>query len=115
MLVADVKLKWSPSPSGDITKQVVEVVIDGTPALESEVSPEITNIIVEVKASQSVIFRVHTTGKAVNGEDKTVVSEQYTFQVGDLEDPLPAFGLGHEVVAVRDVPDEEVPPVEEPV
>jgi hypothetical protein len=101
--VADVKLKWTPSPSEGVVKQIVQVTIDGIPSMETEVSPETTELMVEVKATESVIFQVVTT----DDEGLSVISESYTFRLGNLEAPLPATGLGHTIVAIRDVVDEE--------
>lgn len=99
--VADVKLGWTPSVSPGITKQVAKVAIDGAEPTTFEVTPEVQSVTIEVKASSSVVFWVETT----DDENLTSVSEQYTFQIKDLEAPLPATNLFHEVVGVRDVSD----------
>lgn len=104
MKVADVKLGWTPSVSAGVVKQVVKVSIDGAePTVIDPVSPEVGEIMVEVKASSSVVFSVLTTDS-----DGTVESEKYTFLISDLELPQPATNLFHEVVAVREVPDPTV-------
>lgn len=98
--VADVKLGWTPSVSADVVKQVAKVSIDGAEPTVFEVGPEVNSVAIEVKAVSSVLFFVEST----DGENNTVVSESYTFTIGDLEAPQPATNLFHEVVAVRDVP-----------
>lgn len=101
MKVADVKLSWSPSVSPGVVKQVAKVSIDGAEPTVFEVGPEVESVVVEVKASSSVLFFVETT----DDENLTSVSEQYTFTVKDLEAPQPATNLFHEIVGVRDVTD----------
>lgn len=99
--VADVKLSWSPSVSAGVLKQVAKVAIDGAEPTTFEVGPEVESVVVEVKASSNVVFWVETT----DDENLTSVSEQYTFQIKDLEAPLPATNLFHEILGVRDVAD----------
>lgn len=107
MKVADVKLSWSPSVSAGIIRQVAKVAIDGAEPTALEVGPEVESVVIEVKASSSVVFWVETT----DDENFTVISEQYTFQVKDLDSPLPATNLFHEIIAVRDLVDPVVVPV----
>jgi len=104
MNVADVKLTWKPSVSSDVTKQEVSVAIDGGEATVMEVGKEVESVVVEVNASQSVVFSV----TSFDSEGLSTVSEQYTFSLGDLESPQPATFLAHEVVAIRDVEDAPV-------
>lgn len=97
--VADVKLGWTPSVSTDVVKQVAKVSIDGADPTVFEVGPEVNSVQIEVKAVSSVVFTVETT----DSENITVVSESYTFTIGDLVAPQPATNLFHEVIAVREV------------
>lgn len=99
--VADVKMTWKPSVSTDIKEQTVVVVVDGLEKLNSTLAPEVEEVMIEVAASSSVIFYVLT----VDTEGNSTQSENYTFTLGDLQAPQPATLLGHEIVAIRDVPD----------
>ncbi len=99
--VADVKLSWIPSTSEDVAGQSVSVSIDGAEAMVTLVAPEVTELMIEVQASRSVIVSVTTT----DTEGHSTISEVYTFRIGDLVPPVAATGLTHEIVAVRDVPD----------
>jgi hypothetical protein len=98
MKVADVKLSWSPSVSGDVVKQVVRVAIDGQTPTTFEVGPSVDSVVIEVKASSSAVFSVEST----DADGESVVSELYTFALSDLVAPQPATNLFHEIVAVRD-------------
>lgn len=102
MKVADVKIGWIASVSTDVVKSILSVSIDGAEPTTSELTPEVVSAVIEVKAQSSVVFSVTT----VDAEGLQSVSETYTFTLGDLEAPQPVTGLFHEVVAVRDVPDE---------
>lgn len=102
MKVADVKIGWVASVSTDVVKNILSVSIDGAEPTTSELTPEVVSAVIEVKAQSSVVFSVTT----VDTEGLRSVSETYTFTLGDLEAPQPVTGLFHEVVAVRDVPDE---------
>jgi hypothetical protein len=99
--VADVKLGWSPSVSADVVSQVVKFSVDGNPR-EVTLSREVAELLIEVKASTGVQFFV----VSIDSEGQESSSEVYTFVLGDLEPPIPATGLFHEVVAVRDFLDE---------
>lgn len=103
--VADVKLFWTKSPSIDVKSQRLEVSIDGVQQSGVELGPEVQDVTIVVKASQTVVFSVVTTDK----DGLEVASTSYTINLGDLEAPFPAMDLGHIVMAIRDVPDE--PPV----
>ncbi len=96
--VADVKLSWTKSPSADVAKVTVVVTKDGTETT-TEVGPEVESIQIVVEASKSVTFKVIVT----DSEGLAATSDIYTFSLGDLEAPLPATDLFHEVVGVRDV------------
>lgn len=96
--VADVKLKWVKSPSSGVAKVDVDVTINGT-LTKTELGPEVESFMVEVAASGSVQFKVIT----FDNEGLQSTSEVYSFTLGDLEAPLPATGLGHEVVAIREL------------
>lgn len=112
MKVADVNLFWTRSVSDKVLSQTVIVTVDGEEKIHSTVPPEIETVSIRVKALQTVQFKVLT-----EDEDGVTESELYTFRTSNLDAPLPATNLGHTVVAIRDVPDEEipdVPPVAEP-
>lgn len=96
--VADVKLTWIKSPSTDVAKVQVIVTKDGTETT-TEVGPEVESIQIVVEASKSVTFKVVVT----DSENLTATSDLYSFSLGDLEAPLPATGLFHEVLGIRDV------------
>lgn len=98
--VADVKLKWKKSPSSDVAKVEITVTVDGSEST-AELGPEIENFMVEVKAGGSCQFQIDTT----DSEGLVGTSTTYSFSLGNLEAPLPATELGHEIVAIRDVPD----------
>lgn len=99
--VASVKLSWTKSQSVDVLKSILSVQIDGGIATVTELGPEVESAVVDVNAKSSVVFSVTT----VDSEGLSTVSELYTFTLGDLEAPLPATNLFHEVVGVRDVVD----------
>lgn len=99
MKVADVRLSWSPSVSADVVSQVARVQIDGNEPTTFEVGPSVGEVVIEVKASSSVVFSVEST----DSEGESTISELYTFTLGDLVAPQPATNLFHEVLAVRDV------------
>lgn len=96
--IASVKLSWKPSVSVDAVKQVASVTIDGGEPTTFEVSPPLGEVLIDVKASSSVVFSVETT----DSEGMTSISEMYSFVLGDLEAPQPATDLFHEVISVRD-------------
>ncbi len=96
--VADVKLTWRKSPSSDITGIKVVVTNNGVETT-TEGGPEVQELMVIVNASGSLSFKV----VSLDSEGNEAVSETYTFSLGDLEAPLPATDLFHEIVAVRDV------------
>jgi hypothetical protein len=98
--VADVKLKWMKSVSSGITKVAITVINDGT-TTSAELGAEVESFMIEVKANGVVSFFVDT----FDDEGNKTTSATYSFSVGDLEAPLPATDLGHEIVGVRDVPD----------
>ena len=101
MKVADVRLGWTRSPSSDVTKVEVVTKIDGAET-KIEFGPEVQEMVVEVKASASVQFQVVT----YDAQGNQATSETHTFVLDDLEAPQPATGLFHEIVGVREIPDE---------
>ena len=96
--VADVKLGWSPSVSADVVSQIVHFTVGGNPR-EVTLTREVSELLIEVDASTGVQFYV----VSIDSEGQESSSEVYTFVLGDLQPPVPATGLFHEVVAVRDV------------
>lgn len=103
--VADVKLSWSKSPSADVSKVQVVLVNDGV-TTKTDFGPEVESYQIVVQARKSVQYSVIT----IDSEGLQATSVLYTFTLGDLENPLPATNLTHEVVGIRDVPDGGPPP-----
>lgn len=99
--VADVRLFWTRSPSSDAQRQVLRTVIGGVET-SIDLTPETQEFQVVIASDVAFTFSVDTYDHAGNHTS----SETYSSRVGDLEAPLPATLLGHEVVGVRDV----VPP-----
>lgn len=96
--VADVKLGWTKSPSSDIASVKLVITKDGADITVSvDAAAESFQIVVE--ASKTVSFKIITIDK----DGLTATSDTYTFTLSDLEAPLPATNLFHEVVAVREV------------
>lgn len=106
MLVANVRLFFVPSVSVDIVKRVLKVRADQS-AMEVNLPLAATEHVLQVKASTNLQFSTLVT----DSEGKTVESMVYSTTIGDLTDPLPDTGLGHEILSVEEVPD-PVPPVE---
>jgi hypothetical protein len=96
--VADVKLGWTKSPSSDVDSVEIVVINDGTETT-TELGPEVQDFQIVVSASKSVQFSI----KTYDSEGNMATSETYSFTLGDLEAPLPATGLFHEVLGVREV------------
>ena len=97
MKVADVKLSWTKSPSADISKVQI-VITNGGATTTTELGPEVEQFMIVVQASGSVQFKIVT----FDAEGLFATSETYAFTLGDLEAPLPATALFHEVVGVRE-------------
>lgn len=97
--VATVRLLWTKSPSADIVKQEVATRINGNETTV-QLDPAAESFTIEVQALGTVSFSI----KSFDNESNVATSETYTFTLGDLETPLPATNLGHEVVAVHDAP-----------
>jgi hypothetical protein len=95
--VADVKLGWTKSPSADVSKVEISVTINGAET-KTEIDPAAESFMVVVRAGGVVSFTIAT----FDSEGNQATSEVYTFTLGDLESPLPATNLFHEVVGVRD-------------
>lgn len=95
--VADIKLMWSKSPSSDIDRVNIVVTNNGTETT-TELGPEVEDFAIVVQASGAASFKIVT----FDTEGKQATSELYSFTLGDLEDPLPATNLTHEVMGIRD-------------
>lgn len=102
--VADVRLSWIRSPSADVTARRIRVTKNGEETVY-DVGPEVAEYAIEVPASSSVTFRT----EVLDSEGNVATSEVASFSVGDLESPLPDTGLFHEIVGVRDVPENPTP------
>jgi hypothetical protein len=103
--VADIKLKWKRSASADAKRAVLTVNNDGdTSTVDIPIEQE--EFLLVVKANKSFGFSIET----FDDEGLSSNSLSYSSTLGDLTAPQPATELGHEVVAIRDVPDEPAPP-----
>ena len=97
-MVADVKLIWTKSPSPDVAKQILKTTIAGG-TTEVELGPEAQEYMVVIGSETPFSFQVDTFDAAGNH----TASEIYSNVIGDLEAPLAATNLFHEVVGVREV------------
>lgn len=104
--VADVKIQWDRSVSPDVNRVVVVTQIGGMGSTV-ELSPDVEEVVVEVRANQSGWIRVDSH----DSEGRLAQSVTYNFTVGDLTDPQPATNFRHTILGVRevDVPDEPAP------
>ena len=102
--VASVVLGWNRSPSSDVVSQSINITINGNTDTSIEVGAEVQSYQLEVDAKSSVSFSI----KSFDAEGKVATSEVYSFTLGDLEAPLPATNLFHEIVGIRDSADEVV-------
>lgn len=100
--VADVKLTWKKSPSLDIASQVIVLSVNGVSETDIELSPGLESYTGEFQANSTVTFSI----SSFDSEGNVAASESHTFQIGDLELPLPATDLFHEFVGVREVVEE---------
>lgn len=95
--VADVKLTWTKSVSADIERVEIRVTQNGTETL-TELGPEVEQFMIEAGPHASVAFAIDT----YDAEGNKATSQVYTFTLGDLEMPLAATNLSHEITAIRD-------------
>jgi hypothetical protein len=102
--VASVVLGWNRSPSTDVVSQSINITINGNTDTSIEVGAEVQSYQLEVDAKSSVSFAI----KSFDSEGKVATSEVYSFTLGDLEAPLPATNLFHEIVGIREVAPEVV-------
>ena len=101
--VADVRLGWKKSPSADVSEVQVTLVKNGSTSTV-KFGPEVEEYVVTLEAGAAVRFQV------VVKDDEGLVSESevHDFTLGNLEKPAPATDLFHEILAIREVPDDEV-------
>lgn len=97
--VADVKLTWIRSPSSD-AKSARVVVKAGDAESHFDLRPDVQQLMVIVKPSTTVTYSVVT----FDDDGLAASSEGHTFVVGDLELPLPATGLDHQIISIREEP-----------
>lgn len=97
--VADVRFFWTRSPSADIATVKAVVTQNGTETV-TEFGPEVEEFTLSIPALSSVQFKI----ESFDSEGNKATSETYGFVLGDLEMPLPATGLGHEVLGTHEVP-----------
>ena len=95
--VASVRLSWTRSPSSDVTMQKINVTINGD-VKTIEIGPEVESYQLDINASSAVSFDV----VSIDDDANVVSSEVYNFRISDLEAPLPATILFHEIVSIRD-------------
>lgn len=102
--VASVKLGWKKSPSPDVVKTQVVVNLAGSETTV-DLAAGVEEYVLDVAASTTGSFKVVSW----DDEGNQTASETHSFKIGDLEAPLPATDLFHEVLSVRDVPDNPTP------
>lgn len=104
---AQVRLFWTPSPSKDVKRVLIEVVADNFVIAQSELPPSANEYILNIP--ENAIVDV-----VIGVDDGTyVVPASFTFTVPDLTKPLPVTDIGFEILGVIDVEVEEPEPVEE--
>ena len=105
MRVADVELFWDLSVSTDIKRQFVTVTFSN----EEEVTANEIELVAEQNTVTIVVPENTGVNVAIVTDDGTFksVPTNYSFAVGDLTQPQPVGGLGHRVLGVRDLLDEE--------
>jgi hypothetical protein len=101
--VLDVKVSWTRSPSADIASRKVAVTTNGT-TTTYDVGPEVSEMVLEVKASATV--QVQTI--VYDSEGNQAASEIATFTAGDSRSPLPDTDFQFTPIGVRDVVDASV-------
>lgn len=99
--VADVRILWKKSVSTDVSRQKLNLTIDGQ-ATNVDLGPEVQEYLLTVKAGGVVHFDITTFDK----DGLQSVSLGFDFTLSDLEPPQPATDLGFEITGVRDVPSE---------
>jgi hypothetical protein len=92
------KITWTPSPSADVAKQVIQITTDGN-LLETELIPGAAEFEAQFNASSVAMVDI----KTVDTEGKEATSVVLTITVGDLVDPLPATDLAWTPTEVVDV------------
>lgn len=102
--LADVRLGWTKSPSPNIVKQTVKVWVDGNES-SVDAGPEIESVTITAKAFSTIRFQVVVR----NSDGLEATSVDYSITLDSLENPQPATGLFHDILAVREVPDEPPP------
>lgn len=105
--VADMKLFWTRSVGMKIPKQVIEYTLDGN-TKTLEIGPEVESFTLEMRANKSGRYKVTTYSE----DGQPTVSDEVTFQTGDLETVPPATGLGSAITAIREIEVDEEPPAE---
>lgn len=105
--VADSRFSWSKSPTSGIVRAEFVLAIDGmsTTVVELE-TPERESYDVTLEAKSNGTFSI----KSYKADGQVATSEQWTFNVGDLEAPLPATNGAFTILNVREVPDDEPVP-----
>jgi hypothetical protein len=101
---ATIKYGWTRSASADVEKVITVLTVNGI-TTTTERGPEVESFTVDVAANSSVTLRVDS----YDSEGLVALSEVYSHTVGNLELPLPATGLYHQILAVNDVPDPVTP------
>lgn len=96
MKVADVKVSWVSSVSGDVLSQVVTLkTVDGTVVSEVTLDPMVTETVFVGLQQKTDYVVVHTV---TDGYADAAVSLE--FNLGDLEAPQAVTALGVEIVSV---------------
>lgn len=95
--VADVRLFWKRSVSPDATKVKLRLNVNGQETV-TELGKDVESFQLVVQSSSVVSFSVET----MDSDGQVATSTLYTFSTGDLESPLPATDLGHEILGIRE-------------
>ena len=100
MKEATIRIKWSKSPSQDVTSMKSFLTVNGV-TTETTIDPSVEEMLIDIRANSNVSFRLEVS----DAEGNIASSVAYTFTLGDLEAPLPPTNFSHEIVDVHDVPD----------
>lgn len=95
--IATVKLTWLRSPSSDAASVEIRTTVNGnTTTIEGPITQE--SFTLECEPNSSVTFSVIT----FDSEGLATESESHSFVLGDLDAPLPATALNHEIVSIHE-------------
>lgn len=101
MKVGDVVLTWAPDPANDIVSVKLTITVNGTVQTTQMLAPNITSFTTTVKANSTVNAKFEVTDR-----DGLVATTEYNFPVNDLETPTGVSNVSHQIINIREVPDE---------